>query len=221
MNATLEKIHLNHHNDYRRSATSDNVDVLSEIYRDDTNIAIWQRQLSDSVKDTVNQLIDNDITISSTVQPDTVISTLTDNRLSITNPSLSELVFELVDTFCRLFEQSHVGLRISTLHNAMCPKFHVDRLPCRLVTTLHGVGTEWLPHDVVDRSKLGTGSLGLPDDRSGLYNSSTDIQQLTTGDVALLKGELWKGNEGAGLVHRSPTVCPSEKRVLLTLDFIN
>jgi len=45
------------------------------------------------------------------------------------------------------------------------------------------------------------------------------LQQLTTGDVALLKGESWVGNEGYGLVHRSPNLENQKKRLLLTLDF--
>ena len=68
-----------------------------------------------------------------------------------------------------------------------------------------GTGTQWLPHDCADRSKLGRGSHGKSDDESGLYASTDHIQQLMSGDVALLKGEMWAGNEGAGLIHRSPT----------------
>jgi hypothetical protein len=37
--------------------------------------------------------------------------------------------------------------------------------------------------------------------------------------VALLKGESWENNEGAGLVHRSPAVKSGQQRLLLTLDF--
>ena len=47
------------------------------------------------------------------------------------------------------------------------------------------------------------------------------INKMTVGDVALLKGELWEGNEHAGLVHRSPLVPEGEKRLLLTLDFLS
>ncbi|WP_428354217.1 DUF1826 domain-containing protein [Methyloprofundus sp.] len=38
---------------------------------------------------------------------------------------------------------------------------------------------------------------------------------------ALLKGERWEGNENAGLVHRSPAINEGERRLLLTLDFMN
>ena len=67
--------------------------------------------------------------------------------------------------------------------------------------------------------KLGAGSAGLSDAESGLYPTKDAIQTLAAGDVALLKGESWEGNEGAGLVHRSPAVKSGQQRLLLTLDF--
>jgi hypothetical protein len=102
----------------------------------------------------------------------------------------------------------------------MCPRFHFDRIPCRLVTTYQGAATQWLNNDVIDRDKLGAGSQGKPDEESGLLNNLSDINQLTRGDVALLNGEHWYKNEGAGLVHRSPPVADGERRLLLTLDFL-
>jgi len=135
--------------------------------------------------------------------------------------ALSEHIADITDMFCQLFELSHVGIRVTALDKAMCPKFHVDKVPCRLVTTYQGSATEWLPHHAVDRSKLGPGSQGLPDNESGLYKKQSDIQQLQPGDVALLKGELWDNNDPAGLVHRSPEPSAGEHRLLLTLDFVN
>ena len=103
----------------------------------------------------------------------------------------------------------------------MCPRFHVDRVPCRLLTTYLGVATEWLPHHNADRSRLGIGNQGKPDEESGIMNSDKDIKYLNQGDVALLKGEAWEGNEGSGLIHRSPTLDSNSRRLLLTIDFID
>lgn len=89
----------------------------------------------------------------------------------------------------------------------------------RLVTTYTGPATQWLPHECVDRSRLGGKHGGLPDEQSGLMKSPEDIRQMACGDVAILKGELWAGNENAGLVHRSPGVREGQKRLVLTLDF--
>ena len=134
--------------------------------------------------------------------------------------TLSEDITLLVDMFCHLFDLNRAGIRLTTLDRAMCPRFHVDRVPCRLITTYRGVATQWLHHHNVDRSKLGHGNQGKPDEESGLFKTSTDIQHLDQGDVALLKGELWQDNEGAGLVHRSPQLENNTRRLLLTLDFI-
>ena len=120
-----------------------------------------------------------------------------------------------------LFELNMIGLRIATLTNAMCPRFHVDRIPCRLITTYLGTGTDWLPHQSVNHSKLGAGNGGLSDEESGLYPSENHIKTLLPGDVALLKGELWEGNEGAGMVHRSPSMNLDEHRLLLSFDFLS
>ncbi len=62
------------------------------------------------------------------------------------------------------------------------------------------------------------GGGGLPDHESGLYSNANDIQKLSIGDVALLKGESWIGNEGVCLVHRSPAVPYGTNRLLVTLD---
>ena len=47
------------------------------------------------------------------------------------------------------------------------------------------------------------------------------MQQLSQGDVALLKGEGWVGNEGKGLIHRSPQLSDQASRLILTIDFID
>jgi hypothetical protein len=43
---------------------------------------------------------------------------------------------------------------------------------------------------------------------------------MSAGDVALLKGEKWQGNQGAGLIHRSPALKTGERRLILTLDWL-
>jgi|TARA_B110000091_G_C13803718_1_gene471496 hypothetical protein len=206
---------------------SDTPEVFTDIYRDYTNIAIWQRKLPDELALAADEILKTGvrIKIAEAVTVQTVHSTLC-NALGETNAVkiLSDDITLLVDMFCCLFDLKEVGLRLTALDRAMCPRFHFDRIPCRLVTTYHGIATEWIPHQLVDRSKLGAGNQGKSDEQSGLFDSTDDIRQLSEGDVALLKGEFWHDNEGAGLVHRSP-VQPegllTERRLLLTLDFIN
>jgi len=208
----------------RCGVESDQPDVLTDIYREDTNIVVWQRNLSSELTQTVDQFLAANPSFQSsmTLSPENAVVHIHDALgNSPDTVELSENIAELVDMFCCLFELKHAGLRLTVLDRAMCPKFHVDRVPCRLVTTFLGSATQWLPHHTVDRTKLGIGSNGLPDESSGLIQSVDDIRQLKAGDVALLKGEMWEGNENAGLVHRSPAVLANERRLLLTLDFVN
>ena len=108
-------------------------------------------------------------------------------------------ILKLVEMFCCLFGLKQAGLRLIALDTAMCPNFHVDRVPCRLITTYQGIATEWIPHLAADRSKLDLEKQRQPNEKSVLISCKSDIQQLKKGEVALLKGEAWKGNQGAGL----------------------
>ena len=195
--------------------------VLADIYESDINIAIWKRSFSQELTDSISQFVvaNPNFSKSLSLTPENAYMKLENSTEGSASRELLENMAQLVDMFCCLFDLEDVGLRLAVLSDAMCPKFHFDRVPCRLVTTYHGVATQWLPNDAVDRSKLGQGSNGLPDSASGLYTQESDIQQLVTGDVALFKGDQWIGNENAGLVHRSPESSSLNPRLIVTLDF--
>ena len=211
----------------RKAAKSTNANVLPQIYNEGTNIVIWQRSTAEKLTKAVNTLIATSALkpLELAVSPDDAFEQLIkalkpeDNNRDEVN-TLCEDIALLVEMFCCLFDLKRAGLRLKVLDKPMCPRFHVDKIPCRLVTTYHGVATQWLNHSDANRSKLGAGNLGKPDEESGLFKSLSNINQLQQGDVALLKGEYWDDNEGAGLVHRSPPVAANEQRLLLTLDFI-
>lgn len=200
----------------------DDPTALTAVYREDTNIAVWQRSLGGEIETGVASMIASKpgFELARRVTPQQAGALIEELPGVSGIGALGRDVAELVDMFCCLFECRYAGLRLAVLSRAMCPRFHVDNVPCRLVTTYRGPATQWLPHDRVDRARLGAGSNGKPDAESGLYSSPGSIRELSPGDVALLKGELWDGNEGAGLVHRSPGVADGESRLLLTLDMV-
>lgn len=197
--------------------------VFADIYQEQVHIAIWKRELSRELNDAVSAVLSssNGLQLSMTVSPQSAQRSMEETLSANSAKALCDDISELVTMFCCLFEIDRVGLRLTALDKAMCPRFHVDHVPCRFVTTYQGPATEWLPHHAVDRARLGRGNNGLADCDSGLYRRASDIRQLDCGDVALLKGELWEGNENAGLVHRSPAVPDEQRRLILTLDMMS
>lgn len=207
----------------RRAAIGTAPNIFTDIYQPDINIVVWQRKLADTLSEAVNELINTNQlkSLELAVAPENTFAELTNILGSSEAASiLSEDIALIVDMFCCLFGLKRAGLRLTMLDKPMCPRFHVDKIPCRLVSTYIGAATDWLKHEDVDRTKLGAGNNGKTDEDSGLFKNQTNIQRLNKGDVALLKGENWQDTEGAGLVHRSPSATQNNQRVLLTLDFI-
>ncbi|MCE5988106.1 DUF1826 domain-containing protein [Pseudomonas sp. LM20] len=188
--------------------------VLTEVLQDGVNLAVWRRRLPPQLEDFATLVV-------GLGQP------LADQRVIDVDeqhmPVLTELLREaadlhgyeafvadvtwLVAAYTCLVGARRVGLRLRVLAGPMCPRFHVDNVPLRLLTTYTGPGSEWLQEH---RSQRGELHAALP--------SVDNIQHLQAGDVAVLKGEKWQGNEGAGLVHRSPA--GQQGRLLLSLDWL-
>lgn len=196
-------------------------DIWPDIYQPETNIVVWQRQITDNLFDYAEELLQqHPVCCQMSIAPDDIVASLV-QRLP-EHPGREEFANDialLADMFCCLFDTERVGLRLATLDTAMCPRFHVDHVPCRLVTTYTGSGTQWLNNDCVDRSRLGRGSVDAQGNYLEPFSDPAHINNAAPGDVTLLKGEKWYNNEGNGLVHRSPAITADRKRLVLTLDF--
>ncbi|ANC84236.1 DUF1826 domain-containing protein [Pseudomonas putida] len=188
--------------------------VLAEVLQDGVNLAVWRRRLPAQLEDFAALVI-------SLGQP------LADQRVIDVNeeqkPVLPDLLREaadlhgyeafvadvtwLVAAYTCLVGARRVGLRLRVLNAPMCPRFHVDNVPLRLLTTYVGPGSEWLQERDSYRGELHTAQPPVD-----------NIQHLQAAEVAVLKGEQWQGNEGAGLVHRSPST--QRGRLLLSLDWL-
>lgn len=211
---------IHHWNSYISNDSSQ----LSKIHNQKINISIWQRKLDIELMDIGNYLLsnNNEIQLSEVVEPRHTLDVLNKEfSLSKKTLPLFKDIYNLVNLFCNLFDEKRAWVRLDSIDKPMCPRFHTDYVKCRLVTTYVGPATQWLPHDLVNRSKLGHGNQGQPDDKSGLFVENADIEQLNVGHVALLKGESWAGNEGAGLVHRSPHAKNGYNRLYMTIDFLD
>jgi hypothetical protein len=223
--SALPKFKFEPENTFSTACVSYQLTDLTEIYKDDVNLCVVNRTLDEEINHFVKALFAAKLHVS-------VVESLNVENFDFAKllPQAKQLrgytefhkdIEHLVSVFCELFDLQTVGLRLGMLDKAMCPKFHIDHVPCRLVCTYGGLGTEWLDDHYINRAKLGAGSGGLTDDKSGLIQADLDvINTMPAGAIGLLKGSKWEGNEQNGAVHRSPKVTENlPYRLLLTLDF--
>lgn len=213
-------------------AIDQNPDVLTRIYDDAVSIAIWQRQLQQDIQMYLTELLCKSKTVAlklsgspeqlmeeiQRVFPPALIS---EQHSCVSAAAFYADIHQVLDMFTCLFDAKILGLRINTLEHAMCPRFHTDNVAIRLITTYYGLATEWLPDQLADRSALGTAFASQINTAGAITDHENNIQQLSTGDVALFKGELWGDNEGRGIIHRSPALTADQpKRLVVTCDLI-
>jgi len=201
--------------------TGDDPDVLTEIYQPGVRLTCWQRTPGTKAMRYVNWLTERGhlLPLRLVATPEALTEHLQNDLPN--HPDRASFIADIVyltEMFTCLFDMEEVGLRLSLLTQAMCPRFHVDRIGARMVCTYSGQGTEWLPNEAIDRTKLGRGSQGLTDDQSGLYPLEITPNQVDTGDVVIMKGDAWPDHEGQGLVHRSPACSPDEPRLFVSMD---
>ncbi|MBV6285502.1 DUF1826 domain-containing protein [Pseudomonas aegrilactucae] len=188
-----------------RQVLGESPQVLTEVLQDGVNMAVWQRRLPAHIEDfarvllSLGQPLGESLTLA--LQAEGEVPPLRGLAAGYADlqghAGFVADVTWLIGAYACLLDARRVGLRLQVLDGAMCPRFHVDHVPLRLITTYAGPASEWL---------------AMPDAR--------EVQQLASGDVALLKGEKWLGNEGAGLVHRSPQLADGQRRLILTLDWM-
>lgn len=187
---------------------ADSHEVFTAFFHESTNLCIWERALEEKVSDYAQVITRENISISRCVDLIEVKQIL-NNLLPIAmgRDRFIDDISLLVDMMGCLFDCDSVGLRLTVLNRAMCPKFHTDKIGSRLICTYVGSATQWL-----DSQYPALSSQDL------IRRQAENVQQAKQGDVLLLKGEAWPHNEHNGIVHRSPACDALESRVLLTLD---
>ena len=201
-----------------RQARGETPLALSDILNDGVNLAVWQRHLPLHIAEFGALLValNEPLAESLVIELDSEDAVPNLQGLASSCRDLEGYagfiadVSWLVSAFACLLGAKRIGVRLRLLDKAMCPRFHVDHVPVRLITTYAGIGSQWLREGVMDRRNLGQED-AEPTER---------IEQIHCGEVALLKGTKWHGNEGHGLIHRSPALQANERRLILTLDWL-
>ena len=200
------------------AAINNDISVLPRIFEDAINIAIFQRPLPADIAFSAQAQCQTDRAwqYSWLGHPDEMF--IADLRRRLPAPEAATPLIDdmatIAEAIAFLFDTQTVGIRVRLLNSAMCPRFHCDNLPARMVTTYFGPGSEWLPEHAINRDGLGAPHPNRPD----IATDASAIQRLSPGDIALLKGTGWKGCEARGLVHRSPALEHGSKRLLMSID---
>ncbi len=122
---------------------------------------------------------------------------------------LADFIANLLHIACDVIASRPLWLRLDRITDDGCRRFHVDYVQVRLLCTLIGPGTEWLPESAVDRTHLQDGSHSHVLDREA-------TRRVPAGAVALLRGE--RHPLGGGVVHRSPPLNGAAPRLLLAIE---
>ena len=192
--------------------------ALADILDNGVNLALWQRQLPLHIAEfgallvSLNEPLAESLVVeldSEEAEPNLLGLAAGCRDLEGYDGFIADVAW-LVSAFACLLGAKRIGVRLRLLDKAMCPRFHVDHVPVRLITTYAGIGSQWLREGVMDRRQLSQAD-AEPSER---------IEQIHCGEVALLKGDKWRGNDGYGLIHRSPALAANERRLILTLDWL-
>jgi hypothetical protein len=181
---------------------------LVEIFDPGLQVCSWQREIDPAIGTYLSGLVQaGELQVIETLSP-AAQPRLESLPAELGRASLMDDLAMLREVVCELLGCSEVGLRLARVGHAMCPGWHVDRVGIRLVCTYQGPGTQWLDSHNVEGHGL----------HSGRLEEGTVIQAVP-GEVVLLKGALWQGNDAFGAVHRSPELAPDAAlRTLVTLD---
>ncbi len=184
-----------------RQVVSDQQNVLTEIFADDVNLVIWQRQLCKQLQPYAAALRDF-TALQGVATPEELLSLLS-QRLphGVGKDQFIHDIVLMAQMLCCLMDCAAVGFRLKSLQSAMCPRFHTDHIALRLLVTYDGVGTEWFAENQTENR---------------CATNNDNIRQIDTGHVALLKGSAWQPNAGGAIWHRSPH--SNQPRLLLSMD---
>ena len=198
-----------------KSKFSNELSDFADIYSDDIEIIGVDRPNFDQIQVLANEFIETkeDLKIQWVQATDDEDSTSNILPTSM-NPNLGSMISDQIRESSEMLGElvgcNEVGVRLATLRSPMCPLFHIDQIPCRLLITLCGEGTEWISNEDVDWDIFfDTSNKNVPIMHSG------EINKIKSGQWSLLKGAIWDNNY-QGLVHRSPH--EDRPRLLLSLD---
>ena len=193
---------------------SNQVDDLGKIFDENIELVSVDRPRSEELETLADKLFVRRTVLELDWQQETKDEGAPQKRLeTLKHEKCAPLVREILYVnriLLRLFNCEAVRVRVTTISGPMCPKFHTDYVPCRMLVTVSGPSTEWIAsQDVQEEILADQKSAALP------IKEGRKIRQLASGSLSLLKGGNWQDGF-RGVVHRSPHT--KAQRLLLTFD---
>jgi hypothetical protein len=112
---------------------------------------------------------------------------------------------DLACLFAAAARTETIDLRLDTVRDDGCWRFHRDRVPLRLLSTYRGPGTQYVPAACSEEALRAQRAYCGP------------LHEMPRHAVALFRGDVSGG--GRGVVHRSPPIAAARrKRLLLCLN---
>lgn len=181
-------------------------EILKDINSPGVAASIWTRACSDDFQDWIDGLPLEQLPELRTVVPfhlaeAAAIAACEQAQLppSPERDMLTGDVGALALFLSRALDVRQVRIRLDVSDEVMCPKFHVDNVPARLLCTYRGAGTEYV--------------------LAGAEDDPRQISHVGRGAVGLFRGGAWPGQERTGLLHRSPDpAAGGGARLLLVID---
>lgn len=190
---------------------------LTKIYDDQISLAVLKLKQCDKIEAFARILAQEEFKYKSIVSADDFEGGVDSLPNIPGHIEAKKRIAELVEVFSTLFELNEVGLRLSGSLFPMCPKFHVDHIPCRLVYPLYGLGSDWYSHNLYF-TNVSHGATTL---KKWIHRAQEDegsfICQTPEGAAVFMKGTGWS-EESLPVIHRSPR--HNSARLVLTLDFV-
>ncbi|MEE2785959.1 MAG: DUF1826 domain-containing protein [Myxococcota bacterium] len=195
---------------------------FAEILHADKNVVSIPRTLNPGVAMRLQRLADQ---IEFAHEAPLDLTDLDVSALLVSIPDEPERAFleadiiDLAQQFGALLQCKHLYAHLYTQRTNACRKIHTDYVPLRLLCTYAGPGTEWMLNEDIGREHLGSSELGAKSANARLIRAGASLQQSKEGEVLLLKGETYHGNEGRGVAHRSPPIeALGVNRLVLKID---
>lgn len=184
-------------------------ETLSSI-ADPTTLAIWRRHLDDQLIDAADKISERSLEYATSLDPfcEREKRRVRQELVDVTGGDYTPLHGDLLDLSRRYAKASQsrtVKIRLETVRDDGCRRFHHDNVVMRLVVTYRGPGTQWVPLAFASAAR----------DQQTAYEGP--VNRIKTGDVALFRGK--KSGATDLIYHRSPPLAQgAPARLVAVID---